>query len=84
MIEKYRFYFKNEAGNYYTINNGQVTTTSNKTKLNYAPKGWESIVLTWERDFKVGGIFRKFSLPLEFVKDGAKILKHIHPHTLVT
>jgi len=63
---------------YYVDTNGDVQTTTTKTQLQFAPKGWRDKSLKWERGFVYHGIFQTFTIPLEFVKDGAKILRYLH------
>ena len=62
---------------YYVDNAGAVQNTTTPTELEFTPKNWEDIVLTWERGFTYHGIFQSFSVPIEFVKDGAKILRYL-------
>ena len=63
---------------YYVDTNGDVQSTTTKTQLQFAPKGWRDKSLKWERGFVYHGIFQTFTIPLEFVKDGAKILRYLH------
>lgn len=62
---------------YYVDTNGDVQNTTTPTELEYTPKGWEDIRLTWERGFVYHGVFQTYSTPLEFVNDGAKILRYL-------
>jgi hypothetical protein len=83
MSEKlYKYYLRfNDAGTwkyYYVNTSGVVSNTTTKTELNFAPKGWSNKTLKWERGFEYWGVMQSFSLPLEFVVDGAKILKHLY------
>lgn len=45
--------------------------------LKHAPEEWDETSIRWKRSLKYFGISRSFSLPLKFVKDGAKLLRHI-------
>lgn len=78
----FKYYLRYFAGGvwhyYYVDNAGTVQDTTTKTELTYTPKNWDDIVLTWERGFTYHGIFQAFTVPIEFVKDGAKILRHLY------
>ena len=43
--------------------------------LDNAPDGWDEQLIKWERNKKYYGMFRTFSIPLKFVKNGAKYLR---------
>lgn len=77
----FKFYFRYLVGMtwqyYYVDNAGVVQTTSTPTELTFAPQGWQDIQLNWERGFTYHGVFQSFTTPLEFVKDGAKILRYL-------
>lgn len=62
---------------YYVDTNGDIQTTTTATKLEYAPKDKDSTKITEERKFTYHGVYRKYSTPVEFVEDGAHILRHI-------
>ena len=72
-----RFYnTTTSAWNYFYVDsNGVVQSTATKTELPQAPKGWDGQTLVWERGFEWYGVFTNYSNPLQFVNDGAKILK---------
>lgn len=63
---------------YYVDGAGLVTSSTTKRDLSYTPKGWREKTLTWERGFVYHGVFQTFSLPLDFVQDGAKILRYLY------
>jgi len=48
-----------------------------KYKLDFSPEEWDESSIRWKRSLKYFGISREFSLPLKFVKDGAKLLRWI-------
>ena len=80
-VPKYQYYLRyDDSGTwkYYTVSAGTVTTTTTSTPIEYAPKNWETAKREWERGFTYYGIFTKFTGQLEFVKDGAKILRHVY------
>lgn len=78
---KYQYYLRyDDAGTwkYYTVTAGVVGTTTTATPIQFAPKNWENAKREWERGFTYYGIFTKFTGQLEFVKDGAQILRHVY------
>lgn len=62
----------------YITSLGAVSTTTTKTELPQAPKGWEELELKWERGFTLHGVFTNYTSPLNFVLDGAKILRYYY------
>lgn len=62
---------------YFVDGSGNVDTTTTITKLTYAPKDKDSSKITEERKFTYHGVYRKYSNPVKFVRDGAQILRHI-------
>ena len=48
-----------------------------KFQLKHAPKEWDDGAIKWKRSKDYFGMTREFSLPNEFVKDGADILRSI-------
>jgi hypothetical protein len=54
---------------FYLTYNGATTLLTN------SPDGWNDEAVKWERDMKYFGMFRKFTIPLQFVRDGAKIVR---------
>jgi len=82
--QAFNFYLRKKNGanyDYYSVNSsGSIITTTSATPINhinFAPKGWKELAYTDKRGFEYKGIFRAISTPLEFVNDGAKILKSI-------
>lgn len=73
----FKFYLKNTQGSYYSVNNGVVSLTSTKTDLGEIISSWRDIEVGIDRDLENMGTLKKYSLDLEFVLNGAIILKHI-------
>lgn len=44
--------------------------------LEYSPDGWKDTLVKYGRNFKYLGVFRDFTAPMNFKKDGAQIVKH--------
>jgi len=63
---------------YYIDTAGVIQTQTTKIELQYAPKGWIDNVISFKKHSKYKGTNINFTSPLEFVKDGAKILKFIY------
>lgn len=45
------------------------------TTLTNSPDGWDDVLVKYERSTKYWGLFRSYSIPLRFVKEGATILR---------
>lgn len=52
-----------------------LTYLGTDTVLEYAPDGWSEEAINIKRTMDYYGLFRTFSIPLKFVKDGADILR---------
>lgn len=77
--QKFKFYLLDSAGQYYYVDNsGNVTTTANETHLRNSPANWRELELKYGRDNKSMGIFRSATTEILFIKDAAKILRHIY------
>jgi hypothetical protein len=63
---------------YYEDANGDIQTTTTKTAINFAPKGWKEMQLKWERGYTYYGVFTNYTNPFEFAQDGATILRFIY------
>lgn len=44
--------------------------------LQHAPDGWDESFIVTERSRKYHGIFRSFTIPMKFIKDGAAIIRN--------
>ena len=76
-MRDFLYFLTDEAGRCYTTQNGLVTLTAVRTPLPEEPNGTRDILIGWERDLKRFGLVRNFSLKLDFVLEGAQILRHI-------
>ena len=52
-----------------------LTTTAGQVTLTTAPDGWDESLIEWGRSEKYWGVFRSFTIPLKFVKDGAEAIR---------
>lgn len=71
------YFLVDPTGKTYRIEGGLVVTKSTPAPLAYTPDGWQDISIAWERNTEDHGINRNFSLPLGFVLDAKRILRHI-------
>lgn len=69
------WYILETDGRSRTIVNGVITSLSKKTPLPDDPIGGDDILIKWQRDMNRHYIGRSFSLPIEFPKLSAKILR---------
>ena len=81
----FRYYLRKKNGanyDYYYVNtsgNVAVSTSSTPVKpLDHAPNGWEDQALVWERKLVHYGVFRAYTVPVEFSFDAAKILRYVY------
>lgn len=69
------YYLTDDAGlSYYVQPNGNIDKTSTPTPNKYTADGWQDASIKYARNKGAAGIFRTFTIPLKFVKDGARIL----------
>lgn len=56
---------------------GNFTTSDGRNaKLKMSPFGWKDTLIKYARNVKYMGLFRDFTVPMQFVGDGAKILRN--------
>lgn len=48
-----------------------------QSHLQFSPEGWKDTLVKYARNIKYWGIFRDMSVPMKFVGDGSKIVRHI-------
>lgn len=75
--KKFIFFLRNKATNtFYQVVNGAVMTGAPEP-LQYSPAGWQATSLVNERNTTYFALDRSFGVDMEFVEDGAQILRHI-------
>lgn len=78
MFHKFKYYLLDSQGrSYYLDNKGNVKVSATPTPLKQTPDGWQNITIAYERDLTKLGVVRSFTLPLAFVRNASKIVKHI-------
>lgn len=55
-----------------------ITHNSTPLVLTHAPDGWDETLVKWVRSDKYYGLFRSFTVPMRFVKEGAHKLKELY------
>jgi hypothetical protein len=71
------FLFDENNNSYYQYGDTVLLSASLKP-LEFTPDGWKKIQIQNQRNGTYFAIDRSFTLPLDYVKDGAQILKHIY------
>jgi len=71
------YFLMNDQNQFYYINGTQVLTSGMPKPLTYTPDGWQDISIFFERNKKYFAIDRSFTIPMNFVEDGARILKYL-------
>jgi hypothetical protein len=71
------FLFDENNNSYYQYGDTVLLSASLKP-LEFTPDGWKKIQIQNQRNGTYFAIDRSFTVPLEYVKDGAQILKHIY------
>lgn len=81
----FRYFLRKKNGTdydyYYVNSSGVVSITTSATPVNplkHAPDGRESQSLIWERGLNYWGVFRAYTVPMEYVLDAAKILRYVY------
>lgn len=80
-LKNNQFYLIEEDGRSNYVNNGIVTSRGTRTPLPEAPAGWQDIAFAWERNKQRHGTLRGFSNDLDFVLDGAEIVRDAYYKT---
>ncbi len=73
---EFLYFLTTESGASYYIDNGVVKSTPAELKpLDHAPSGWKDKLINFSRNTTYYGVFRSFTIPMKFVKEGARILR---------
>lgn len=72
------YFLMNQANESYHVSNGVVMTSSSPKPLQFSPDGWRNIQIINQRNAKYFALDRSFSVPLDYVKDGAQILRYLY------
>jgi len=72
---KFLYFLTNSAGQSYYVDNSIVKLSASPVPLPKSPIGWADQLIKYTRNDTYTGLFPSFTLPLRFVKEGAKILR---------
>lgn len=71
------YFMVDQDGRSARVNNGVVEFVSTPSPLEFTADGWQDKAIHYTRNTRYAGVFRSFTTPLKFVKDGAEILRHV-------
>lgn len=74
ILKDFLYFLTDGEGKSYRVNKGIVETTTTPTQLPVTPSGWEEKSIRYGRSAKYFGLFRSFTLPLKFIKEGAVVV----------
>jgi hypothetical protein len=78
-LKKWLYYLIEEDGRSNKVTaGGIVSSTGTPTPLNNTPDGWQKEMISWERNKARHGITRSYSADIQFVLDGATILRDFY------
>jgi len=72
------YFFVDQLGRSLFRNGQLVQTSTTPRPLEFTPDGWRDIEVSIQRNQKYFALERDFTIPLEFVEDGAHILKDLY------
>lgn len=72
------YFLFDEHNNSYYVYGDTVLKTADLKPLEFTPDGWTKIQLQNVRNQTYFAVDRTFSVPLDYVKDGAQILKYVY------
>jgi hypothetical protein len=75
VYKRFQYYLLKPDGRSGQVVNGVVSYSGSPKPLPQNPDGWQNITLAWERSLEKYGLVPNFSLPLGFVRNGAKIIR---------
>lgn len=73
----FRFHFLSDNNTYFHVGSNGVSESPVKTWVDSCVDGWQDAQVAFKRSENYWGAFREYSLPVKFVKDGAKILRYV-------
>lgn len=77
MLGQRFLYFIRVGTDFLSVKNGKVITGTEPIPLAFTPSGWQEISILTERNKTYFGLDRSFTIPLEFVEDGAAIYTYL-------
>lgn len=78
MAVPYLFALQDENYNFWKVDSsGGVSISADPYFLNFSPDGWNDVAISNIRNRRLWGIDRTVTIPLSYVEDGGKIIKHV-------
>lgn len=78
MAKRFLWFLQNgENEKFYSVQNDVVVELGQPTPLEVAPDGHSDVLVNYSRSVQYAGIIRTIGIPLRFVFDGARILRHV-------
>jgi hypothetical protein len=79
MNKELLYFIMDDSDNTYDIDpNGKLITTPSPRPLENTPDGWQEAAIQYGRNTTYFGIVRSFTVPLGFVKKGARIVRKLY------
>lgn len=76
--KEFKYHLSDDQGRCYYIDNKDIVRISGMVRaIKHDPIGWDEKLINYARSPKYHGVFRSFTVPMKFVKDGAKIVRHV-------
>lgn len=74
----YIFALQDSSNRFWRVDtDGSVSLSNDPYLLEFSPAGWDDIAIQNVRNRQFWGIDRSVTIPLTYIKDGAKIIKHV-------
>ncbi|MBO9151930.1 hypothetical protein ACFOTA_06915 [Chitinophaga sp. GCM10012297] len=78
MPKQFLYFLTNAQGQSFRVDENNIVVTSTlPVPQKNAPDGWQDKMVQFGRSAKYFGLFRSFTIPLRFVKAGAKIIRQV-------
>lgn len=77
-VPKFRFSLREDAGTYYKVVGGVVSTSATKVSLTGGVEQWDETGVDFERNGVLHGVFTTYNEGLLFSGDGAKIIRYVN------
>lgn len=75
--KKFLYFLTNNQGQSYWLQNGVLATRTIPIPIPNNPGGWKEQSIKYARNATYNGLFPTYTIPLKFVRDGAKILREL-------
>lgn len=76
--KSFLYFLKNGDVFYYVDEYGNIKNTTTPKPIRFSPDSWSEISIMSQRSSKYFGLDRSFTIPLNFVEDGARIIRHFY------